>query len=150
MANSWDTCGEEKSQVNLEGQCRAGSSPTVQLMLQGWFKCDAPLEQNQVVTELWSHNCWVSDTAQLSATQTANTNMVRAEQHLRMNHFSSAPIMEPPEIITPDILPQLSQQVCPPGFLLAAQRGSRQKGCSQPAVPSHQSLGEITSSCCRF
>lgn len=88
MANSWDTCGEEKSQVNLEGQCRAGSSLTVQLMLQGWFKCDAPLEQNQVVTELWSHNCWVSDTAQLSATQTANTNMVRAEQHLRMNQFS--------------------------------------------------------------
>lgn len=54
MANSWDTCGEEKIQINLEGQCRTGSSPTVLLMLQGWFRCDAPLEQNQVVTELQS------------------------------------------------------------------------------------------------
>lgn len=52
-------------------------------------------------SQSYGPSCWVSHTSQPSATQTANTNVVRAEQHLRMNQFPTAPIMEPPEIITP-------------------------------------------------
>lgn len=122
-------------------------------MLQGWFGSDAPLGQDLVVADVTVHpDGSVTLPSPLLPKQqgAANTNAVRVEQHLRMDWFLSPPTMEPPEIIASQILLQLSKQVCPHGFPLAAHRESRQKGCSQPAGPSHRSLGEIPSSYCRL
>lgn len=92
-------------------------------MLQGWFGSDASPGQDPVVTDITFHPVGSATLPipplpkQQGVTE---TNVVRVEQHFRMDWFLNPPIMEPPEIITSRILLQLSKQVCPHGFPLAA------------------------------
>lgn len=92
-------------------------------MLQGWFGSDAPPGQDPVVADITFHpgGAATLPSPPLPKQQgVAETNTVRVEQHFRMDWFLNPPIMEQPEIITSRILLQLSKQVCPHGFPLAA------------------------------
>lgn len=96
-------------------------------MVQGWFGSDAPLGQDLAVADLMVH----------PAGSATLPSLLLPEQPQGPTILRPL-IVEPPEMITSRILLQLSKQVCPHGFPLAAQGESMQKGCSQPAGPSHQ------------